>query len=428
MTIYYILLIAVLFLILVFQRRKNQRRISKLALALKNNDRKLLTGHSAKAHHSAYQQLENLIIDQIFEAETLEKRVERREDLIAAVVNGLADAVIVFDQGLKIRFTNPSACKLFGWATPPLEMDAADHIKNKNLIKLIEKSINTQRIEIIEIQHQTSDISESSKRILEVEVAPLTLTGAKLVSRARVVLRDITDARNLEMVRKDFVANASHELRTPLTIINGYLENLIDSEINDKENSLKFLNVMQKHGNRIARIIEDMLTISKLESHSETIQIRPFDLRACAEEVVTRLNPLFEQKKATSSINFPENSTINGDVFYWDQILFNLIENALKENDEPGLNITVSLERDPNEDTIIVKDDGVGIPADALQFIFKRFYRIDQSHAADKKGTGLGLSIVKRAIEAHEGNISVKSTPGIVTAFKITMPSDTTND
>ena len=115
-------------------------------------------------------------------------------------------------------------------------------------------------------------------------------------------------------------------------------------------------------------------------------------------------------------------------MFYWDQILFNLIENALKENDEPGLNITVSLERDPNEDTIIVKDDGVGIPADALQFIFKRFYRIDQSHAADKKGTGLGLSIVKRAIEAHVGSISVKSTPGIVTAFKITMPSDTTND
>jgi len=232
-TIYYILLIAVLFLILVLQRKKNQRRISKLALALKNNDRKLLTGHSAKAHHSAYQQLENLIIDQIFEAETLEKRVERREDLIAAVVDGLADAVIVFDQGLKIRFTNPSACNLFGWATPPLELDAADHIKNTKLIKLIQKSINTQRIETIEIQHQIPNDSEHSVRALEVEVAPLTLTGVKSVTRARVVLKDVTDARNLDLVRKDFVANASHELRTPLTIINGYLENLIDSEINN---------------------------------------------------------------------------------------------------------------------------------------------------------------------------------------------------
>ncbi len=427
MTFYYILLIAILFFILVLQRKKNQRRISKLALALKSNDRKLLTGHSAKAHHSTYQQLENLIIDQIFEAETLEKRVERREDLIAAVVNGLADAVIVFDQGLKIRFTNPSACKLFGWATPPLELDAADHIKNTKLITLIQKSINTQRIETIEIQHQIPNHLEHSARTLEVEVAPLTLTGAKSVTRARVVLRDVSDARNLDLVRKDFVANASHELRTPLTIINGYLENLIDNEITDKENSLKFLNIMQKHGNRIARIIEDMLTISKLESHSDTIQRKPFSLRGCAEEVITRLNPLFEQKQATSELCFPGNSIINGDVFYWDQILFNLIENALKENDEPGLKIIVSLERGPDKDTITVNDNGVGIHSDAIEFIFKRFYRIDQSHGADKKGTGLGLSIVKRAIEAHEGSISVNSTPGIVTSFIITMPSNRTD-
>ena len=423
MTIYYILLIAVLFLILVFQRRKNQRRISKLALALKNNDRKLLTGHSAKAHYSAYQELENLIIDQIFEAETLEKRVERREDLISAVVDGLGDSVIVFDQGLKIRFTNPSACKLFGWASPPLELSAEKYIKNTKLIRLIQKSINTQRIETIEIQHQIPNDLNHSVRTLAVEVAPLTLTGEKSVTRTRVVLRDVTDARNLDLVRKDFVANASHELRTPLTIINGYLENLIDSEISDKDNSLKFLRIMQKHGNRIARIIEDMLTISKLESHSETIQIRPFDLRLCTEEVITRLNPLFEEKKAEAKLEFPDDSSIQGDVFYWDQILFNLIENALKENDEPNLKISISLNRESeHEDIITVKDDGVGMPAEALEFIFKRFYRIDQSHGAEKKGTGLGLSIVKRAIEAHDGKITVSSTPGIVTAFTITIP------
>ncbi|MEE2967858.1 MAG: ATP-binding protein [Verrucomicrobiota bacterium] len=423
MTFFFILLIAILFFILIFQRRKNQRRIYKLAQALKSNDRKLLTGHSAKAHYSDYQELENLIIDQIFEAETLEKRVERREDLISAVVDGLGDSVIVFDQGLKIRFTNPSACKLFGWASPPLELSAEKYIKNTKLIRLIQKSINTQRIETIEIQHQIPNDLNHSVRTLEVEVAPLTLTGEKSVTRTRVVLRDVTDARNLDLVRKDFVANASHELRTPLTIINGYLENLIDSEISDKDNSLKFLRIMQKHGNRIARIIEDMLTISKLESHSETIQIRPFDLRLCTEEVITRLNPLFEEKKAEAKLEFPDDSSIQGDVFYWDQILFNLIENALKENDEPNLKISISLNRESeHEDIITVKDDGVGMPAEALEFIFKRFYRIDQSHGAEKKGTGLGLSIVKRAIEAHDGEITVSSTPGIVTAFTITIP------
>ena len=138
-------------------------------------------------------------------------------------------------------------------------------------------------------------------------------------------------------------------MRTPLTIINGYLENLIEDEIEDKENSLNFLAVMQKHGHRLARIIEDMLTISKLESHSDTIQILPFNFKSCTEEVIARLKPLIDQKEAKLKLLFPENSTVNGDVFYWGQILFNLIENALKENEEKGIEISISLtEKDDN--------------------------------------------------------------------------------
>ncbi|MAB61228.1 MAG: hypothetical protein CMO46_11930 [Verrucomicrobiales bacterium] len=418
----YITLIILLGILLIFQTLGNKARLRKLVKALKKNDRKLLNEKLSFGSSTAYKDLEKQIIEQIFEAENLEKRVVRREDLISSVVDGLSDAVIVFDKSFKIRFTNPSACRLFGWASPPLELNAVEQMSNDKLIKLIEDSFTNPKTETIEIKHKPLGSQDLLPRILEVELAPLALNENKSVNRARLVLKDVTDARNLDLVRKDFVANASHELRTPLTIINGYLENLIEDKIEDKELSINFLNVMQKHGLRLARIIEDMLTISKLESHSETIQIKPFNLLSCTEEVIARLGPLIDQKEAKLDLVFSDNSIINGDVFYWGQILFNLIENALKENEENGIVITVSLIHEDTCDKVIVSDNGVGIPANSIDFIFKRFYRVDQSRGAEKKGTGLGLSIVKRAIDAHGGDISVSSTPGIITSFTISLP------
>ena len=220
-----------------------------------------------------------------------------------------------------------------------------------------------------------------------------------------------------------FVANASHELRTPLTIINGYLETLEEERLSDHESSLRFISIMHKHGKRIARIIEDMLTISKLESRTlEAIQCTPFNFHHCTKEVIDRLKPMFDGKRATFALDIHPEATILGDAFYWDQILFNLIENALKENEAEGLHVTVGLENNETEDIITVSDDGVGIPAAAQEFIFKRFYRVDQNRSAEKKGTGLGLSIVKRAVEAHGGKINVTSVPGINTTFSITLP------
>ncbi len=418
----YITLIILLVILLIFQTLGNKARLRKLVKALKKNDRKLLNEKLSFGSSTAYKDLEKQIVEQIFEAENLEKRVVRREDLISSVVDGLSDAVIVFDKSFKIRFTNPSACRLFGWASPPLELNAVEQMSNDKLIKLIEDSFTNPKTETIEIKHKPLGSQDLLPRILEVELAPLALNENKSVNRARLVLKDVTDARNLDLVRKDFVANASHELRTPLTIINGYLENLIEDKIADKEMSINFLNVMQKHGLRLARIIEDMLTISKLESHSETIQIKPFNLLSCTEEVIARLGPLIDQKEAELDLVFPDNNIINGDVFYWGQILFNLIENALKENEEKGIVITVSLIHEDTCDKVIVSDNGVGIPANSIDFIFKRFYRVDQSRGAEKKGTGLGLSIVKRAIDAHRGDISVSSTPGIITSFTISLP------
>lgn len=431
MTTFFICLSAALAALLWLQHIRGKSYLRRLSDALASHDRESLGEGKFHRAPAPFRKLEKQIFEQLFETENLEQRIDRRERLLEVVVEGLGDAVIVFDQDLHIRFINPSATRLFAWdpERPPLGEDAGDCISNTALVDMLEDCIANGQHENTEIIHTVPGGGEASARNLEVDVAPMQYSDSGTVTRARVVLHDVSSAHELEQVRKDFVANASHELRTPLTVINGYLENLIDSEIEDRDQSLRFLGVMQKHGDRIARIIEDMLTISKLESDVDIIEKNTFDLRKCALEVRARLAPLAEAKSATISIELPEGeSEVSGDAFYWDQILFNLIENAIKENDALGLKVSVSIERTETEDMVTISDNGVGIPKAALPFIFKRFYRVDTNRGADKKGTGLGLSIVKRAVEAHGGTICVDSTPGVRTAFTISLPHSPSNN
>lgn len=242
----------------------------------------------------------------------------------------------------------------------------------------------------------------------------------------RVIFRDMTPAYQTDQVRKDFVANASHELRTPLTIIIGYIESLQEEDFLEESPGLarKFLDTMHKHGLRLQRIVEDMLMISKLESGQATVlKEETFDLNDCVLDVFSRLESVAEKKKATLGLRLDgENILLYGDKFYWTQILFNLVENALKQNLQPDLKIEVGSRREGDRFYLWVSDDGIGIPASSLPYIFKRFYRVETHHSQEIKGTGLGLSIVKRAVEAHDGTLEVTSKPGIDTRFTICLP------
>ena len=240
-----------------------------------------------------------------------------------------------------------------------------------------------------------------------------------------VVVRDETEKYALEKIRKDFVANASHELRTPLSIIIGYLENLIGGDVIDSKDQQRAFLVMKKHGDRLAQIVEDLLVISRMESGSDAaLKMEEFDVRDCAEDVIHRLSPIISEKAATVSVVAPKEARtiIRGDRYYWDQILFNLVQNALKENSTKGLNVEVGMMQNNGTLRIEVRDNGVGIPAADVPYVFKRFYRVPRSGSAGIKGTGLGLSIVKRAVEAHRGEITLRSTPGVETVFAIKVP------
>ncbi len=238
-----------------------------------------------------------------------------------------------------------------------------------------------------------------------------------------VMVEDATGRMMTEQIRKDFVTNAGHELRTPLSLIHGYIETLRSGMLKNPASLQRCLEVMDKHSRRMMRIIDDMLTISRLEGDTTQLKLDPFLVRGCVEDVLEHLMPLVESRQPVVTLDFPEDGgLLHGDRFYWDQIFTNLIENALKENPRTGLRLKISGHWTRNECIFNVEDDGVGISAEDVPFVFKRFYRCAKDHSQEIKGTGLGLCIVRHAVEAHGGSIELESRPGIRTVFTMRVP------
>ena len=353
---------------------------------------------------------------------------KERHSVLESVLEGLGDACILVDDSMHILFANHETRDLFSIPRNLTGLPLSQLIKDWGILQFIQR-VGHSGVKWSEETFRTTltQYDQEVERYLVVAVAPVKLYGHEHAGHLRIVIRDETDRHETEQIRKDFVANASHELRTPLSIINGYLENMTDGLMDDPALMRKSLLTMQKHGERIARIVEDMLTLSKFESAAETsmatLRGTSFSCGECVADVVDRLAPLIEAKQARMTLQFPEGQDfVQGDRFYWDQIFFNLIENALKENTPGNLAITVSYARYDKEALIHIIDNGVGIPRADLPFIFKRFYRVAKHHSQKIKGTGLGLSIVRRAVESHGGTISVDSTPGKETIFTIRLP------
>ena len=347
-------------------------------------------------------------------------------DALISILEGLSDACLLLDDAGQIIFANGKTRGIFPLPESLKNLPLIKVIKEPRILAMVQAAQSRPEGMEREFLVQIARDRRVEDRFLAVNAAPIEL-GKNNPPYTRVLIRDQTERHATDQVRKDFVANASHELRTPLSIINGYLENLVDGVVDDPVQVRKCLQTMRKHGERIARIVEDMLTLSKFETAHDEVgphQLRraKFSCTECAGDVLERLHPFIESKEAEVTMEIaPEADTIAGDRFYWDQIFFNLVENALKEN-APGVVIHICGRRDGQQILLQIKDNGVGIPREDLPFIFKRFYRVAKHHSQQIKGTGLGLSIVRRAVESHGGSISVDSSPGIETSFNILLP------
>jgi signal transduction histidine kinase len=340
-------------------------------------------------------------------------------EFFEAILNEIRQGVVIVDAEMRIRFANQPLAAMLQRPGIHTGRSLIEELRDHQLTALVQQAIQEQRRITRQVQmfsSKTATAANLSGRYFMIEAAPILNSR---VGAAWLMVQDVTETALTEQIRRDFIANASHELRTPLTIINGYIETLRDAPALLP----RCLDTMEKHGKRLARLTEDMLCISRLEDATTPLNAEPFEVRQCVQDAIDHLAPMHEKRDTRFVLDFPKkNGLLQGDRFYWDQIFTNLIENALKENLQPGLIITLSGQWSDTECVLKVSDNGTGIPAHDLPFVFKRFFRGDKHHSSAVKGTGLGLSIVKRAVEAHHGTITATSQPGLATTFTMTVP------
>jgi two-component system, OmpR family, phosphate regulon sensor histidine kinase PhoR len=237
-----------------------------------------------------------------------------------------------------------------------------------------------------------------------------------------VVFHDVTDLKRLERVRQDFVANVSHELRTPLTAIKGYVEALRDGGLQDSVQAEQFLQVIQRHSERMDKIVSDLLLLSEMESADRILQIEAVHIPELIGAAMETLRPLAEGKKQSLKVEPLEGlPTLRADGQKLHQVMINLLNNAISYTPEGG-SITVEARPVSEGVEVSVIDNGIGIPPADLPRIFERFYRVDKGRSRELGGTGLGLSIVKHIVEAHGGQVRVESKPGKGSRFTFFLP------
>jgi two-component system phosphate regulon sensor histidine kinase PhoR len=265
------------------------------------------------------------------------------------------------------------------------------------------------------------DMADQGARSFQLNVAPL---GRDL---AVGVFFDITQLERLERIRREFFANLSHELRTPLTTILAYSETLLDGAIDDRENNLRFIEKVHKHAARMSELISDISDLSAIESGKVKLTLGPLRLRGVVMEVLALTESRRGDRNISFSVSIPEDLHVLADQTRLEQILYNLIDNAVKFN-SPGGSVIVMAEERNGRVTIHVEDTGVGIPSSDLPRVFERLYRADKSRSRKTEGTGLGLAIVKHLVQAHGGEVSARSEVGRGSRFTFTLPAIAVRD
>ena len=260
-----------------------------------------------------------------------------------------------------------------------------------------------------------------NERWLQVNAAAITNAAGEREGTI-LVFHDLTRLKQLERTREEFVANVSHELRTPLSLIKGYVETLLDGARDNPEVAERFLKIIERNANRLDLLIQDLLTISALESGRMKLELQPVELKSLAEKVLAFLHTKAENKSVTLVNELPE-LTANADANRLDQVLANLVDNAIKYGRPDGLVTVGGKKLDDGRLEIFVRDDGPGIPPEALDRVFERFYRVDKARSRDQGGTGLGLSIVKHIVQAHGGEVRCESKLGEGATFFFTLPA-----
>ena len=338
---------------------------------------------------------------------------------LEATLGSLQEAVLIVDANNHILLANQALQAIF---------PRAQNILNQRLELILHSVAFLNYAEEVRAgraqpQHELEFVDGNGSVWLEVTGTPVPPLDDRPGPWALFVLHDITKQKKLEAVRKDFVANVSHELRTPLSIIKGYVETLVDGHrdmpLDDRD---RFLRTIQRHTERLNTLVEDLLTLSRLESIQPGLRRESTQL---ADLIAGTVDDFRARTAATGhSLSFaidPTMETLLADPLKITQVLENLLDNALKHT-PAGSHIEIRARVDGRSIEICVWDNGPGIPANDLPHIFERFYRVDKGRSREKGGTGLGLSIVKHIVQLHGGRVWAENAVGKGTGFFFTLP------
>ncbi|MEK6791149.1 MAG: ATP-binding protein [Deltaproteobacteria bacterium] len=343
----------------------------------------------------------------------------RKTIILETIAREMQTGVMALNRDGRVVYANPSIVASFPVSGGMEGALVTGIIKSEELIKSIDASLEA-RGEIS--PSQNIEISEMG-RFFSVRIVPLKdKAGFSLL----LFFQDITEEKRVETIKRDFVANVSHELRTPLASIKGYSETLLDGGIDEKETQKEFLRIIDRHATRMSRLIDDLLILSRLESHQMRIVYAPVDLKELIANVAQGFQKLSGDKGISVSVDIPDSvPKVSADRDRIEQVIVNLLDNAIKYTGTGG-RVVVSAAADGSSWVRVdVSDTGLGIPAADIPRIFERFYRADKARSRELGGTGLGLAIVKHIIVAHNGRLGVESTPGKGSTFNFALKTST---
>jgi two-component system, OmpR family, phosphate regulon sensor histidine kinase PhoR len=345
------------------------------------------------------------------------KAKEMQQDRLSTLIENMGSGLILIDNRGYISLINRAFKEIF-------------QVKPEDFLYRLYYEVIEHR-EISDLVEEIFITEQTIKRYLllpmGIDMKHFEVFGAPIIGTNDVwkgtllVFHDITELKNLEQTRKDFVANVSHELKTPITSIKGFTETLLDGAKDDPKSLEAFLNIILIESDRLQTLIQDLLELSKIEQHRFKLDIKEVNLHSILNEVITMLNKKAVEKEISLHFNQGDsNLIVDGDLFRLKQVFINIINNAIAYTPKNG-KVTVLTEEKDDHVLVKVKDTGIGIEKQEIPRVFERFYRIDKDRSRNSGGTGLGLAIVKHLMEAHKGTITVTSEVGKGSTFTISL-------
>ncbi|XXX81109.1 ATP-binding protein [Sorangium sp. So ce134] len=400
------------------------RRLTRFAMAMSEGD---LSTRAPLRGSGELRQLARALNHLTSELSRSIAEVRTERDLLAGILDGMSEGVLVLDRDGRILLANRALRAMASLGEDALGRSVIESIRNARLTEAIQ--LAGQRDEPVDVE---VELGRTLPRRLLVRVsrrkapardaldARAEHDGASTEPGLIAVFHDVTDLRRLETIRTDFVANVSHELRTPVTAISTAAETLQLGALQDPHEAAEFVDVIDRHAKRLRHLVDDLLDLSKIEAKNFRLALAELDIAPAIEHVTQLLAEAARRRRVTLTVDADALPHARCDRRALEQVLMNLLDNAIKYAGE-GAHVTVKARSIDQQVTIAVADDGPGIPPHHLGRIFERFYRVDAGRSRDLGGTGLGLAIVKHLVELMNGSIEVESAIGRGTKFTVRL-------